>query len=650
MPKPEQLEQIPRGGTKQSDRFLPALDPDYVKVDERSLRDLLAFAKAYAHELKYYNTQNQEAGDWSGFIGDLDLDEAVAYLKEPEKFPSGMAWKFSRPHFALFLVFLQLLDRVRKELNFFTRRHLDFYYREVLRMTRRAAVPDRVHVLVDLANDTDQLLLPAGTPLTAGTDTLGQNLTYLTDREIVVNHVQVDRLSALYVDKKRTGIREAREEHQGPKNEAFLRMLEVALGEPNCGDPLPVYPFEPDRGKRVGYDLLSQLHDLVDFVKNERDGLAMPIHEFRDLMWRKRRRENEGKEWEQINRILEEAGKARDRNFQLNPGDPKDFQTNLRKALGDPPNFDQLYDGLPEVKSIEQAYEYRTRADVRRFIQDKLHLLEDNFERMMQIKLRIDSEWLEINRVLEGAGKRKRNDPGYKLPIPDARAARDFERNLQTALLSPQFSRFHGIDDIAKFHDAFVTVEGFLFMTAEDFSFIMSVAKAENPSKWQWETVYRKVADAHAEKIYQRRRDALAEARRTSGAEGMIRFALGETISSTRGGSIFEKLEPFVPKETDYSYLKAITAAPNAEIDWDRVYGILEIVQRNRQDFKRPIPQKEEWLNLWPARDATTVQGGSRQQNDHAMPRWKTFGQGQAVAAKEISPPTGFGWALSSPC
>jgi hypothetical protein len=661
-PLPGQLKQILRDGTKQSDRFMPALDPDYVKVDERSVRDLLAFAEKYSHELKYYNARNEEEGDWGGFVGDLDLDdldktgayldEAVAYLKEPEKFRPERASQFSRPHFALFLVFLQLLDRARKELNFFTRRHLDFYYREVLRMTHRPAVPDRVHVLIDLAADTDELLVPAGTALSAGTDSLGQNLVYLTNREIVVNQAQVDRVSSLYVDKKRTGIKEAREQHHRPGEEAlaFLRMLEVALGEPNPGDPLPEYPFEPASNKAVDYDLLKQLHDLVDFVKNERDGLAMPFHEFRDLMRLRRRRENEDKEWEEINRILEEAGKARDRNFQLS--DPKDFQTNLRSALGDPPDFDRLYDGLPEVKSIEQAYEQRFRPDVRRFIQDKLHLPEAKFEGMMQIKLRIDAEWREINRLLEVAAKRK--DPSYQLSLP-AGASRKFEEHLQKAL-SPQFSKFHGIDGIEKFHKAFVTVEVFFFLTAEDFSFIMTVSEKKRSSsewEWEWEAVYRKLADAHAEKVYARRRDTLADVRRLAedqrmnGVEAMIGFALGERLSSTGGGSMLEKLKPFVPNETDYTYLEKISADNAAETDWDRAYRILEIAQRNRENFKKPIPWKEDWIGLWPMKDATAARVQSSLQHDQAMGRWKTFGQGGAAAGEKSS--SGFGWALSSP-
>jgi hypothetical protein len=648
MPMPGHFEQVPRDGTKQSERFLPALDSDYVKVDERSIRELLAFSQGYGRQLKYYDAQNQEAGDWSGFLGDLDLDDVVAYLEGPEEFSAEQARKFSRPHFALFLVFLKLFDRTRKELNLFTRRHLDFYYRQVLRMTHRPSVPDRVHVLVDLASDTEQLLLPSGTALSAGTDSSEQNLVYLTDREIVVNHAQVDQIRSLYVDKKRTGIRETREDHHGPQTEAFLRMLEVALGEPDPGDSLPLYPFEPGRGKKVDYDLLVKLHDLVDFVGNEKDGLAMPMHEFRDLMLRKRRREGEGKEWEEVNSILQEAGQSLDRNFRLNPQDPKDFQTNLRKALGGPPNLDHFYDGLPEVKSIEEAYEHRNRVDVRRFIQDKLHLRPERFDRMMEIKLRVENEWQEINRLLERAGERKRKDPGYQLLVPDQRAARDFDKNLQTVLSSPQFSRFEGIDGIAKFHQAFLAVEEFFFMPAEIFSFIMTVVRKEVSSKWQWETVYQNAADAHAEKIYTRRRNALAEAHKTSGLDGMFRLALGEKISSTAGSSLLEKLEPFVPKETDYAYLKEVVAANASLTDWDRVYRILEIAQRNREDFKKPVPWKEDWLSLWPQEDATAVRVQSRLPDDHAMARWKTFGQGQ-LSAVEAPPSAGFGWALSSP-
>lgn len=200
-----------RDGTSQSGRTLPELDPDYARVDERTTRDLLAFAKAYARELNYFGVEDPDRaqGDWSGFIGSADLDETADYASEPERFPPEKAALYSRPHFALFLAFLELLGRAREQLNALTRRHLEFFYRDVLKMVRKRAVPDTVHVLVELDSRTDQLALPTGTALRAGKDSLGRDLMYRTDRQLIANEVQVAQLSSLHAEIKITGIREA---------------------------------------------------------------------------------------------------------------------------------------------------------------------------------------------------------------------------------------------------------------------------------------------------------------------------------------------------------------------------------------------------------------------------------------------------------
>ena len=116
-----------------------ALDPEYVRIDERSYKDLLLFAQQYARELRYYNGDNQPRGDWSAFLGALNLDEIVAFMHDPTQVRPEIAARCARPHVALFLTFLHLLRHAQDHLNSLTRQHLDFYYRQVLHMTRSRA-------------------------------------------------------------------------------------------------------------------------------------------------------------------------------------------------------------------------------------------------------------------------------------------------------------------------------------------------------------------------------------------------------------------------------------------------------------------------------------------------------------------------------
>lgn len=124
------------------------------------------------------------------------IHNAPDYLDE-----SLTAWPKHEPHMVLFLAFLQLFRYAQEHLNTLTGRHLDFYYKEVLRLSRTEAVPDSVHVIFELAKQVDSHLIKAGTPLQAGKDTAGKQLDYTTDRDIVVNEATVEELKSLHIDK-----------------------------------------------------------------------------------------------------------------------------------------------------------------------------------------------------------------------------------------------------------------------------------------------------------------------------------------------------------------------------------------------------------------------------------------------------------------
>ncbi|MDR0793330.1 MAG: hypothetical protein LBE82_08465, partial [Chitinophagaceae bacterium] len=48
-------DEVKRDGSAQMNRYLQALDPAYAPVDERSIEDLLAFAKKYAAQIRFYD-------------------------------------------------------------------------------------------------------------------------------------------------------------------------------------------------------------------------------------------------------------------------------------------------------------------------------------------------------------------------------------------------------------------------------------------------------------------------------------------------------------------------------------------------------------------------------------------------------------------
>ncbi|HBG06527.1 MAG: hypothetical protein A2075_00160 [Geobacteraceae bacterium GWC2_58_44] len=102
------------------------------------------------------------------------------------------------PHYALFLAYLRLLEYAREEVNTLTARHLDFYYREVLRLKEKAAVPGKAHLLVELAKHAPSFLLKAGELFKAGKDDLGVEAFFANDRDFPANQAKVAELKTLY--------------------------------------------------------------------------------------------------------------------------------------------------------------------------------------------------------------------------------------------------------------------------------------------------------------------------------------------------------------------------------------------------------------------------------------------------------------------
>lgn len=174
-----------RDGTSQQQRLLKALLPSYVAVDERSMEDLISFAKKYAEEIKFYSSNNTVDGNWVDFF-----TQAIDEKNEG-----------TEPHYALFIAFLDLFRFAQDDLNTITQRHLDFYYRDVLQLKERPAVPDQVYAIFELAGQIASHLIAKNTLLNAGKDATAKDLVYAIDKDLVVNRAQVTELKALFANK-----------------------------------------------------------------------------------------------------------------------------------------------------------------------------------------------------------------------------------------------------------------------------------------------------------------------------------------------------------------------------------------------------------------------------------------------------------------
>lgn len=185
----------------QDQRFLQALDPASCPIDGRRLDQLVNFAHKYAELLHYYDTNNQQAGDWSDFFPEWQalFPDAAIRANLPawqDQLPASVDKNLiSQPHLALFLTFVQLFRHAQTDLNAITQRHLDYYYQHILQFIKQPAKPDQVYVHFGLNDDVPSCVLPQGTKLDAGDDRY-----YVTDQELVIYPTQITRVHQLHVD------------------------------------------------------------------------------------------------------------------------------------------------------------------------------------------------------------------------------------------------------------------------------------------------------------------------------------------------------------------------------------------------------------------------------------------------------------------
>jgi hypothetical protein len=179
-------------GQSQDERTPKELGIHFGDVDERTPEELLLFTKKFAEFVNYYqNNIAESSGDWTTFF---PYDKTtVRRLLESEDANIS-------PHLALFLTFLELYKKPQEVINRITARHLDFYYKDVLRLQQKSAVPDKAHVLLELKKNAAPISILPEHLFSAGKDKTGVELIYAPTSETVINTSKVDSLRSIFFD------------------------------------------------------------------------------------------------------------------------------------------------------------------------------------------------------------------------------------------------------------------------------------------------------------------------------------------------------------------------------------------------------------------------------------------------------------------
>lgn len=121
------------------------------------------------------------------------ISESPRYLEETLN-----EWQNHTPHIALYLSFLKLFRFTQDRLNGLKEEHVNFYYKEILRLEERPAKPDEVFALIELNKQIDTFLVEKDTAFKAGKDNEGKERIYKTTSGAAINKATVTQLKSIY--------------------------------------------------------------------------------------------------------------------------------------------------------------------------------------------------------------------------------------------------------------------------------------------------------------------------------------------------------------------------------------------------------------------------------------------------------------------
>lgn len=166
-----------------------ALEPSFVKIDGRTLEDLLRQSCEFSKLLNYYGGDNEVVATWQEFFKEIyDFEGDGLRFSSLSELEGLVA---DKPHLSLLLAFLRLFQIEQEGLNALAERHLDFYYREMLGFSPKKGSVGNVMVFPRLTKGARQAFLPQGTRFEAGKDEAGNPVYFVNGSDFVVNQGQV---------------------------------------------------------------------------------------------------------------------------------------------------------------------------------------------------------------------------------------------------------------------------------------------------------------------------------------------------------------------------------------------------------------------------------------------------------------------------
>jgi len=102
------------------------------------------------------------------------------------------------PHLALLFSFITLFRQLQKDLNYFTKYHLQYFYTQVLQLKPAPAVPDKTHLVFTIQQQFSQYLLDKGLLVKDGKDNNKADILFGLEESLVVTQAKITDTRTLF--------------------------------------------------------------------------------------------------------------------------------------------------------------------------------------------------------------------------------------------------------------------------------------------------------------------------------------------------------------------------------------------------------------------------------------------------------------------
>jgi len=147
------------------------------------------------------------------------------------------------PHIGLLMTFLHLYGHLQDRLNALTGDHLSYYYRHVLGIQQKKAIPDLVHVFMDMQPQSMPVIVPKGAAMMVETGNGKPPVTFRLSQDLKVNHTRIGALKTVYVNSYRQITAEDPALSDIIETQVYAAVRKVSMPADYMPGTLPVPPW-----------------------------------------------------------------------------------------------------------------------------------------------------------------------------------------------------------------------------------------------------------------------------------------------------------------------------------------------------------------------------------------------------------------------